>query len=110
MNPIRQSIAQSIALAYREISVAEDLLKQISPEAERREGIDIRDAFGRPHKGLQLGVPSGESSHRLYNVPWSMARPIIEAHIFQQRALVATLTEQAAIEMYGVPIPIPEGE
>jgi hypothetical protein len=88
-----------IALAYREVETAQSLLAEISETVGRREGIDIRDAFGRHRDGLELGVPSGKNGHRLFNVPWSMARPIIEAHIAQQRSIIDVLSEKAAIEM-----------
>ena len=92
---ISKDTAQRIAFAYREIEVSEKLLAEISEEIERSSGIDIRDAFGRPLKSLQLGVPSSHNSHRLFNVPWKIARPIIELHIAEQKALIEVLSVQA---------------
>jgi hypothetical protein len=97
--PITKQTAMDIALAYRELETAEALLSEITEALRRHETPDIRDVFGRHQEGLQLGVPAGQNSHRLFNVPWKMAKPIIEAHIAQQRALIATLTEKARIEM-----------
>ncbi len=91
--------ARNIALAYREVETAEKLLADIIEAMARREVPDIRDAFGRRVDGLQLGVPSGESSHRLFNVPWALARPVIEAHIAQQKAIIGALSEKARLEM-----------
>lgn len=88
-----------IALAYREVETAQGLLSQIVEAISHRRMPDIRDAFGRHQGGLQLGVPSGENGHRLFNVPWTMAKPIIEAHIAQQRAIIVALSEKAAIEI-----------
>lgn len=99
--PISKDTAQQIAFAYREIETATELLDQISAALSRREAPDIRDAFGRVRDGLELGVPSGNSGHRLFNVPWSMARPIIETHIAQQKAILTTLSERALIEAAG---------
>lgn len=93
---ISKEAAQKIALAYREIEVAERLLAEISEEMERRRDIDIRDAFGRQQHCLQLGVPSSHNSTRLFDVPWKIARPIIELHIAEQRALIEVLSAQAA--------------
>lgn len=101
MSNVSRETAIDIAYAYREVETAEALLAEISKENERRAGIDIRDAFGRRQDGLQLGVPSGENSRRLFNVPWTLARPIIETHIAAQKALIATLTRKARIEMEG---------
>ena len=95
--------AMDIALAWREIEVAEDLLAKITNEIERGYTPEIRDAFGRLAGGLQLGVPTSETSRTLFNVPWSLARPIIEAHIAAQRAKIAALSEKAKIELADIP-------
>lgn len=95
---ISQKTAMDIALAYREVEAAEGLLAEITETITRRGAPDIRDAFGRLQDGLQLGVPSGNNSHRLFNVPWTMAKPILEAHMAQQRAVIAVLSEKAIIE------------
>jgi hypothetical protein len=103
--PISKDTSMSIALAHREIEAATKLLKEITEAIDRREVPDIRDAFGRQHGGLELGVPSGNSGHRLYNVPWALARPIIEAHISAQKTLIDVLSEKARIEMDAAPTP-----
>lgn len=50
------------------------------------------------HRGLQLGVPSGENSHRLFNVPWPLAKVVIEAYLAAQHQIVAALNAKALIE------------
>jgi len=95
---ISKETATDIAFAYREIETAEQLLAKISDTIGRREIPDLRDAFGR-QRGLQLGVPTSESGHTLYDVPWNLAKPIIEAHIASKKALVSALTEKARVEM-----------
>lgn len=94
---ITKDTATKIALAYREVETAETLLNKINEEMAFGRAPDLRDAFGR-QRGLQLGVPSGDNSQRLFDVPWSLARPIIETHIATQRALIKALTEQALAE------------
>jgi hypothetical protein len=96
---ISKKTAMDIALAYREVETAEALLAEISDAIGRHQTPDIRDAFGRYQEGLQLGVPSGSNGHRLFNVPWVMAKPIIEMHIAQQRAIITALSEKAGIEL-----------
>lgn len=98
-NMITKNTAMSIALAYREIETAEELLKQVEDTIRSGDVPDIRDAFGRHQNGLQLGVPSGSNAQRLFNVPWTMVRPVIETHLAQQRAIIATLSEKARIEL-----------
>lgn len=96
---ISKETATDIALAYREIATAELLLIEITDATGRYESADIRDVFGRRVEGLQLGVPSGKDSQRLFTVPWSMAQPIIQAHIAQKKAELALLNEKARIEL-----------
>ncbi len=91
--------ARAIALAYREVEVAEKLLAEITDAIRQRAEPDIRDAFGRHVGGLELGVPSGGNSKRMFNVPWELARPVIEAHIAQQKAVIAALSEKVRIEL-----------
>lgn len=95
---ITNETATSIAFAYREIETAERLLADITTTF-RGDPPDIRDAFGRRQEGLQLGVPSGDNGHRLFNVPWTLAKPVIEAHLAHQRAIVAALCETARVEL-----------
>ena len=95
--------ARAIAFAYREVEVAEKLLAEISDTISRRAAPDIRDAFGRHVGGLELGVPSSDNGRRLFSVPWELALPVIEAHIAQQKAIIAALSEKARIELGAQP-------
>lgn len=95
---VSKETAMALAFAYRELDAAEKLLAKIADAINRRETPDIRDVFGRSHGGLQLGVPSGENSQRLFDLPWSLAKPVIEAHIANQRAIIAAMSETARIE------------
>lgn len=96
---ITKDTAQQIALAYREVETAEALLSNIKDALKDNTAPDFRDAFGRSQAGLQLGVPNGQMGHRLFNVEWILACPIIEAHIAEQRAIIRTLCEIARIEL-----------
>jgi hypothetical protein len=95
---ISKDTAIDIACSYREIEVAEKLLAEITEALGRREIPDIRDGFGRTQGGLQLGVPHGTSGHRMFNVPWTLAKPIIEAHIAHHKCALMALNETAKIE------------
>lgn len=95
---VSKETSTAIAMAWREIEAAEGLLADIADTRSRNEAPDIRDAFGQRQDGLQLGVPSGQNRHRLFNVPWPLCKPIIEAHIAAQRGLIAVLSAKAIIE------------
>ena len=96
---ISKNTATDIALAYREIETAEKLLAEITEARNRHEVPDIRDAFGRLQSGLQLGVPSGGSANRLFQVQWSIAIPVLQAHIAHQKTLISMLNVKARAEM-----------
>ncbi len=102
-NLISKHTATDIALAYREIETAEALLKKIDEACRTRTAPDLRDHFGRPAGGLQLGVPTGDSSQRMFDVPWDIAKPVIETHIAHQRAKLAMLCVTARTELGDAP-------
>lgn len=95
--------AYDIANAHQEIERAENLLKETQEALSRRQQPDIRDAFGRRHGGLQLGVPSGENSQRLYQVEWNLCVPVLKAHIGSMQAKLSALNELARIELDATP-------
>jgi len=91
--------ATDIAMTHREIEVAEKLLADVD-EVQKNNGVsDIRDCFGRVQNGLELGVPSGGTSRRIFNVPWPMAKIIIEGHIAASKTRLQALNEKARIEL-----------
>lgn len=99
---ISRDTAAAIWNAYREIEAGEQLLADMAKERERlsvdKHAPTLRDAFGRVRQ-LQLGIPSGENSHRLLDVSPTLAESVIRAHIQNKRAALAEVNEQARIEL-----------
>jgi hypothetical protein len=96
---ITKDTASRIAYAYSEIEAAEALLVIMAEAKTRIEPPDFRDVFGRRHGMLQLGVPSGESGRRLFDVNPSLGEVVIKAHIEAKRAEIAALCELAGTEL-----------
>lgn len=101
---ITQETAAMIYRAYREIEAGEKLLADMKAIRER-EHIDktaptIKDAFGQ-RRHLQLGIPSGENSHRILDVSPVLAESVIRAHIENKRSELAECQECARIELGG---------
>ena len=99
---IKQETAARMWECYREISAAEKLLEDMDAlekdykfEPHERK---LSNAFGRK-KDLQLGVPSGENGHRLFNVSPTLAKSVIVSHIANKKAELAEANEQARIEL-----------
>src|SRR6185369_988934 len=80
-----------------EIQKAEQLLKDMAKqEKDYPYDPNLRDAFGRG-RNLQLGIPSGENSHRLYDVHPKLAKSVIKAHIAEKQSELVQANERARI-------------
>jgi hypothetical protein len=96
---ITNETAYRIAVAYQEIESGEKLLADVKAAVERATTVDIRDAFGRPVRRIEMGIPSGDNSRRLLHVEYELAVPVIEAHIAHKRAQLKALNEIARAEV-----------
>lgn len=103
MGTITLDTIKMLYQAYREIAAGEKLLTDME-EIRKRERIDdkyaatIKDAFGT-RRQLQLGIPSGNDSHRLLDVSPVLAESCIRAHIEQKRKELSDANERARIEL-----------
>lgn len=95
---ITKETAARIWNCYREIENGSKLLSDM--QQAQKDGTDPnpRDTWGR-HRCLQLGVPSGENSHRLFDVQPKLAQSVIRAHIAEKERELAEANEQARIEL-----------
>lgn len=98
---ITKDTAAAIAYAYCEIEASETLLSDLAKAKENRTEPDFRDVFGKMHRSLELGVPCGETSRRVFRVNPDLAEIIIKAHADQMRAKIAALTALAVQETRG---------
>jgi len=98
---ITQETAAAIWTAYREIETAEKLLADMAAEQawiHDKTAATLKDAFGHKQH-LQLGIPSGSNSHRLFQVPPQLAGSVIRAHIAAKKSELAAANEQARLEL-----------
>lgn len=109
---ITQDTAAAIWSAYREIEVSEKLLADMAAERSRpfsddeKHAATLKDAFGR-RRHLELGVPSGQSGHRIFQVAPELAESVIRAHIAKKQVELVDANERAIIELLPT---LPEGE
>lgn len=88
----------------REIEAGKKLLTDIETERNRpfrdheKDAPVLQDAFGR-RQHLQLGIPSGENAHRIFQVAPDLAESVIRAHIAKKQAELVEANEQARIEL-----------
>lgn len=86
---------------HNEIEKANELLKAMAEKLakdETKKAPELDDVFGRP-RGLQLGVPSGDSGHTLYGVGIELGVKVIEQHIKDRQARLVELMTIAKIEL-----------
>ena len=98
---ITQQTATDIAVIYRDIEAAGELLTKVRDTLEKNRDADIRDVFGRRHNALQLGIPSGDCGHTIQHVPYDLAVVVIEATIASHQAKLKALMEKARAELLG---------
>jgi hypothetical protein len=94
VSTLSKQLVHDIWLAHDEVEKAEKMLGEVEELLKSGEQLNLRDAFGR-RRSFQFGIPSGESSHRLYDVHPSLALQVIKAHIATKRAELGLLNEQA---------------
>ena len=95
---LTRGTATDMAMIYREIECAEQLLADVHAAIDKFVQVDIRDAFGRRCDTLELGIPSGDRSRRILQVPYQLAIPIIEATMANHHARLKALNEKARVE------------
>jgi hypothetical protein len=95
---ISKEVARRIWAAHQEIEAAGRLLDDLRRSLARGEEPNPLDVFGR-RRNYQLGVPSGENGHRLYDVEPTLAVYIIEAHIAAKQKDLAEACVIARIEL-----------
>lgn len=101
---ITQVTAAAIWSAYREIDAAQKLLEDMAAErakpfADRdKYAPTLKDAFGQ-RRQLQLGIPSGENGHRIFDVNPELAESVIRAHIAKKQVELTEANERARIEL-----------
>lgn len=86
---------------WNEIDSAKKLIEGMAEslnEDKERRAPTIHNAFGE-RCGLELGVPSGPASHRIYGVSTTLGVKVIEQHIADQERRLEELMAIAKIEL-----------
>lgn len=99
---ITQKTAEDIWSCYREIEAGKKLLQDMEKQEKDNMGHKheqhLKDAFGNKRE-LQLGIPMGNSAHRLYDVSLKLAQSIIRAHIARKEQELVETNERARVEL-----------
>lgn len=95
---ISKQTAYDIWVCYDEIAKASKLGEDMEKQLRDGEYPSLRDTFGRS-RCLQLGVPTFESGHRLYDVQPKLAMSILRAHVAEKQAELVACNERARTEL-----------
>lgn len=99
---LSKEICEKIWHCHREIEAGEKLLADIKETIakQRHDPLPpaLKDHFGH-RADLQLGIPHGDNSHRLFKVSFDLAEPVIRTHIANKKADLARLNEVALLEI-----------
>jgi hypothetical protein len=95
---ISKQTAYDIWVAYDEIEKGNALAAKMESARKEGEQFNLRDTFGRP-RGLQLGVPTSENGHRLFDVAPALALTVIQAHVAGKVSELKALNEKARAEL-----------
>lgn len=99
-NMISKETAAKIWGCYDQIEKAKGLITSMKKALEESGAPDIPNAFGE-RRGLQLGVPSGNSGHTIFNVSPELSIQVIESHIESHESKLNELRAIALIELKG---------
>lgn len=105
---ITQDTAAKIWNCYREIEACKKLQADLKEAGKFGEAQTLKDVFGRG-RNLELGIPSGDNSHRILQLRPKLAEIIIHAHIKEVESDLIAMNELARHEIDG-PEPEPEKE
>lgn len=97
---ITKETSRRIYNAYIEIESCDKLMKDMKEALASTGDTKLNDAFGR-RNSLELGVPSGNSGHRIFQVAPDLAVLVILAHKEKQEELLKELRSHAIIELKG---------
>lgn len=99
---ITQKTAENIWSCYREIEAGKKLLQDMEKvekdNPRHKHEQHLKDAFGHKQE-LQLGIPMGDSGHRLYDVSPKLALSIIRAHMAEKGRELTEMNECARVEL-----------
>lgn len=73
-------------------------MSEIVKKDKEKGTVHLSDAFGNK-RGLQLGVPSRDNSHRIFDVNMDLSLKIIETHIKEQELRLVELMTIAKLEL-----------
>ena len=87
---LSKETCEKIWHCHREIETGEKLLADIKEVFEKNkyapDAQALKDVFGK-RRDMQLGVPSGQNSHRIFDVSYDLAEPIIRTHMRKRLVL-----------------------
>ena len=101
---IEKETARRIWNCYQEIESSKELVVNIKSHIDNDEEPTPRDCFGK-RGNYELGVPTNNHTHRIYDVNPRLALSVVKAHMANKTNELVELNEQARIELKDLEIP-----
>ena len=98
---ITKETAVKIAFCHEQIEncqkIINDMAEVLKKDSEKQTP-KLHNAFGEK-VGLELGVPSGDSSYRIFGVNTELGIKIIQSHVEEKKKRLVELMAIATIEL-----------
>lgn len=95
---ITKDIARLIFNAYTEIEQGGKMIEELKKSINEKGEFEIRDNWG-DSRGLELHIPTSQSSAKIRRVPIELALTVIEGHIQAQHKELDRLKEVCKIQL-----------
>ena len=94
---ISEKMAVEVAFCYREIEAGKKLLLEVEEAIKGNEG-KFFDRWGS-ERMIEMGIPSGDNSTRMFKVHPKLALSVVRAHIADKEAELVRLNEAVRLEL-----------
>jgi hypothetical protein len=101
---ISKNTARLVYNAYSEIESAEKMLLEMREKLNDEGEFELKDMWGNS-SGLELRIPTSQSSHTIKRVPFDLAVKVIKQHIVLQNQELERLETVCEVELTGITSP-----
>lgn len=95
---ITKEIAVKIYNCYREIEEGGKMIEELKKSINDKGDFELKDQWGNS-KGLELRIPSGQTSYSIRTVPFHLALDVIKEHTENQKVELERLKEICRVQL-----------
>ena len=95
---ITQEIARQIFNCHQEIKNGKAMIEELKKKLDENGEFKLKDTWGN-ERGLELRIPSSDTSYSIKQVPFHLALDVIQEHIANQEKELLRLREVCRIQL-----------